>query len=131
MSTLTSLTLNKFNRKGRVAVPVSPEEFWDDTNKRYKSGILKIALSSLTPTGIGEAGVPIVVVRPCVYDPAHHTEYRRTDGTIALASTYNHALAINYGVPAHRLSSTATVSIPRSTSKSSCRKTPTSLARSR
>jgi hypothetical protein len=101
LPTVASITLNRTRPKARIAIPIDPMDYWDDTNKRFKSGCLKIQVTAVTDSISGRGGSekPTLVVRPPNYNPACHDEYRRTDGTIALAADYFHYLAVNYGVP--------------------------------
>jgi hypothetical protein len=101
LPTVASITLNRTRPKARIAIPIDPMDYWDDTNKRFKSGCLKIQITEVADSISGRGGSekPTLVVRPPHYNAACHSEYRRADGTIALAANYNHFVAINYGVP--------------------------------
>jgi hypothetical protein len=100
---VVSPTLNAANPKCRLAIVASPIDlFWDDTNKRWNSGIVQSVIDSLTWTGTKTVGEIVnIVARPANYQPMcnNKTEVAPLATAAAWGGSFNHYTAVNYGVP--------------------------------
>lgn len=65
MSTQASNALNRDNPRDRIVIKANAKDWWDDTNKRWKSGYVTVSLSALswTPTTPGGSEKLRVVYR--------------------------------------------------------------------
>ncbi len=101
--TVISGTLNAANPKARLAIIANAADlYWDDTNKRWNSGIAKSVFTSLTWTGTKASGEVLkVTVQPANYQPMCNVRYVDTPLVTAasMSSGWEHLTAFNYGVP--------------------------------
>lgn len=100
MSTLVSQTIDKKSRRARLAIPIDPRDYWDETNKRFKSGIFNLSVTAISWTGTKEAGEILKLkVAPAVFDPACNDKWEAAPlvtGTQSIALSHN--VSLNYGL---------------------------------
>jgi hypothetical protein len=110
--------------KNRPVLRVTPDgvtgcnlrDFWDDTNKRYKSGVVVVTITSITlSTADGFGGTAAatyttgetlaVAIQPPNYNALNDTQYLNSGVQVASgavlsgAPLYKNVIAVNYGVP--------------------------------
>lgn len=104
MSTIVTLTLDKDHRKARLALSIDKySTLYDETNKRWKTGAIKAAISALSSSGsLGAGETMTVTISPANYNPSANDQAKQvTTGTtaISLAAAYDHTTAFNAGAP--------------------------------
>lgn len=103
-TTVTSPTLDIDNTTAKLAAVANLSDYWDQTEKRYRSGIIVTTISDINWTGTEDAAEEMdVVVQPPNYHPGCHN---RSHYEPAMNSnTWNDGMAIvfvtalNYGMP--------------------------------
>jgi hypothetical protein len=96
--------------KNRPSIRVVPDavtgcklrDFWDDTNKRYKSGVMVVTVTSITWTGGATGETLSISVQPPNYNALNDTQAIYTPDAAAHAwggTTYKNVAAVNYGRP--------------------------------
>lgn len=101
MSTVVSTTLNAASPSCRLAITANVKDFWDSTNKRFKSGLVKTSITALSISGTLGSGEKVhFTLQPAVHNPARNgkAEYNPTaTGSVSGFSTFTHNTAVNYG----------------------------------
>jgi hypothetical protein len=101
--TLVGSTLNADRPSCRLAIVANVKDFWDATNKRWKSGIVTATVSNLTWTGTAGGSEKLnITIQPPNYNQACNNKTVLTPNVSADAwggSSAHHQVAINYGVP--------------------------------
>lgn len=103
--TITGKTMDADHLTARLSVTADVRSvFYDQTNKRWRSGILDCIISAVTWSGTKEAGEYVhAEVAPPNYDPVANvkTTYDKltTDATLGSNLGCRHVLDINYGEP--------------------------------
>src|SRR5581483_228586 len=103
MSTIASTTINSDNPSARVCVTANVKDYWDSTNKRYKSGIVKTSITAISISGTVGGGEKVDIdVWPPNYDLTSDSKAHcspAATGAVAGFSTFVQVTAINYGLP--------------------------------
>ncbi len=102
MSTVGFVSLNKDRPSCRLAISVPTKDYWDDTNKRYKSGVVQAIISSVAFSGTFTSGEKLALsIAPPNYRPNCHGRADDLNHAVDAGSwTTGYLLntAVNYGL---------------------------------